>query len=512
MTTQGRISKGMAILVMMVLGACGGSSAPPASNSPPPTGGITGTGAAVSIGTISGFGSVIVNGTHYDTATAMFTVDGQSGSQSDLAVGDVVVVKGTAEDGTTRAIAETVEFDDNVEGPIEAGSISIDPVDPTAGTFVVLGQMVHFDFSTSFDDSISPASIEGLSDGDIVEVSGLVRSDGGIQATRIEPKTLQVGDLFEVTGLVAEPLTATSFMINDLVVDFVTRSATFDNFPSGRNVAVGDPVEVKGEQTLGPAGELIATRVEYKGDRLDGVDGDHMEIEGFITDLADQQTFDVSHQAVSCGAGCTVSTEGVAGGTLALNVKVEVKGQLENGVVVATSVDIRLGNAVRVTAVMEEPVNVDANGDAVSVVLLGITFDVDIRTRFEDKDGSAATEIFNISDLVVGDYLEIRGQEDGSGSVFAVIVERDDPDTETILQGFVETGGANKPTLSILGVTVETNGATVFQNNDGSIITNPDIGFWDRVGDGSLIKAKGTTVMAGPPVTLVAEEVQIQTE
>ena len=511
MTIEGRISKGMAILVMMVLGACGGggSSAPPASNSPPPTGGITGTGAAVSIGTISGFGSVIVNGTHYDTATAMFTVDGQSGSQSDLAVGDVVVVKGTAEDGTTRAIAETVEFDDNVEGPIEAGSISIDPVDPTAGTFVVLGQMVHFDFSTSFDDSIIPASIDGLSDGDIVEVSGLVRSDGGIQATRIEPKTLQVGDLFEVTGLVAGPITATSFMINDLVVDFVTSSATFDNFPSGRNVAVGDPVEVKGEQTLGPAEELIATRVEYKGDRLSGDDGDHMEIEGFITDLTNQQTFDVSHQAVSCGAGCTVSTEGVAGGTLALNVKVEVKGQLENEVLVATSVDIRLGNAVRVTAVMEEPVNVDSTGDAVSIVLLGITFDVDNRTRFEDKDGSAPTEIFNISDIAVGDYLEVRGQEDGSGGVFAVIVERDRPDTETILQGFLQEDPATQP-LTILGVIVETGPATIFEDQNDDPIS--ESAFFTMIQTGSLLKAKGTMIMAGPPVTLVAEEVEIQTE
>jgi hypothetical protein len=517
MTTEGRISKGMAILVMMALGACGGGSAPPAPTSPPPTGGITGTGAFVAFGTVSGFGSIIVNGIEYETLGATFTIDGDlNGSQDDLSVGDVVLVKGSIDDdNVTNGVAESVEFDDSVEGPIEAGSISIEPLDPTAGTFVVLGQMVHFDFNTSFDDSISPASIDGLSDGDIVEVSGLVRSDGGIQATRIEPKTLQVGDLFEVTGLVAGPITATSFMINDLVVDFATRSATFDNFPSGRNVAVGDPVEVKGEQTLGPAGELIATRVEYKGDRLNGEDGDHMEIEGFITALADQQNFHVSHHAVLCGAGCTVTTEGVAGGTLALNVKVEVKGQLENEVLVATSVDIRLGNAVRVTAVMEEPVNVDSTGKAVSIVLLGITFDVDNRTRFEDKDGSASIEIFNISDIAVGDYLEVRGQEDGSGGVFAVIVERDDPDTETILQGFVEIGGANKPTLSILGVIVETNGATVFQNNDGSVITNPDVGFWDRVGDGSLIKAKGTTVtgsLAMPPVTLLAEEVEIQTE
>jgi hypothetical protein len=319
-----------------------------------------------------------------------------------------------------------------------------------------------------------------------------------------------VGDLFEVTGLVAAPLTATSFMINDLVVDFATRSAVFDNFPGGRNVAVGDPVEVKGEQALGPAGELIATRVEYEGDRLNGDDGDHMEIEGFITGLTNQQNFEVSHQAVSCGTGCTVTTQGAAGGTLALNVKVEVKGQLENNVLVATSVDIRLGNAVRVTAVMQEPVNVDGTGKAVSVVLLGITFDVDIRTRFEDKDGNAPTEIFNIKDLAVGDYLEVRGQEGGSGGLFAGLVERDDLDTETIIQGFAIS--VTKPDFDILGVLVQTDGATVFRDEFDNVIADPDTNFWPNVQTGSLLKAKGTMVTPGTPVTLLAEEVEIQVE
>jgi hypothetical protein len=523
MISQKLRSSWLIAVVAASIVACGGSghgdAANPGGGGGGPIGGITGTGAFASLGTVTGFGSIIVNGIEYDTSTATFTIDGDSnGSEDDLAVGDIVLVRGTIDDdNVTNGVAESVEFDDNVEGPIEAGSISIDPVDPTAGTFVVLGQTVHFDSGTSYDDGISPPSIDGLSDGDIVEVSGLVRSDGGVQATRIELKTLQAGDMFEVTGLVSDPLTATSFLINDLVVDFATRSATFDNFPSGRNVAVGDLVEVKGEQILGPNDELIATRVEFKGDRLDGNDGDHMELEGFITDFTSQQIFDVSHQAVNCGAGCVVTTEGMAGGTLALNVKVEVKGQLENGVIVATSVDIRLGNAVRVTAVMQEPVNVDGTGQAVSIVLLGITFDVDARTRFEDKDGSAPIEIFNIVDLAVGDYLEIRGQEDGSGGVFAVIVERDDPDTETILQGFIDVGGANKPTLDILGVRVVTDGATVFQRVDDSIITDPDNGFWDVVGDGSLIKAKGqnSTVsgsLALPPVTFIAEEVEIQLE
>jgi len=508
----------IAIIAALVT-ACGGgggsATTPPPGGGGPPTGGITGTGAFVAVGTVSGFGSIIVNGVEYDTDTATFTIDDDpTPGQDDLAVGDVVVVRGTIDDDNiTNGVAESVEFDDNVEGPIEAGSISIDPLDPTAGTFVVLGQVVHFDFSTSYDDSIVPSSIDGLSDGDIVEVSGLVRADLGIQATRIELKTLLPGDLFEVTGLVAEPLIlGTSFMINGLVVDVATRSAVFDNFPGGRDVAVGDPVEVKGEQTLGPNDELIATRVEYKGDRLNGDDGDHMELEGFITDLTDQQTFDVSHQPVSCGAGCAITTEGAAGGTLALNVKVEVKGQIENNILVATSVDIRLGNAVRVTAVMQEPVNVDGTGKAVSVVLLGITFDVDNRTRFEDKDGNAPTEIFNISDIAVGDYLEVRGQEDGSGGVFAIIVERDDLDTETIIQGFLQEDPATEP-LTILDVIVETGPATVFRDENDNPIS--EAMFLGMVQVGSLIKAKGTTVtgsLALPPVTLLAEEVEIQVE
>ena len=48
--------------------------------------------AVVSKGTITGFGSVIVNGVTYNTSTTTFTIDGAAGTEADLAVGDVVVV------------------------------------------------------------------------------------------------------------------------------------------------------------------------------------------------------------------------------------------------------------------------------------------------------------------------------------------------------------------------------------------------------------------------------------
>jgi hypothetical protein len=133
------------------------------------------------------------------------------------------------------------------------------------------------------------------------------------------------------------------------------------------------------------------------------------------------------------------------------------------------------------------------------------------RTRFEDKTGMVG-DSFNVSNINTDDYVEVRGQEmpAGSGEIFAEIVERDDFDTEAIIQGFIESNGVNRPLITVLGDTIETNGATVFRNDDESVIADPD-DFWGRISDGSLIKAKGTEDMVQPR-RLIAEEVEIQVE
>jgi len=160
---------GILIATLLALTACGGSSGGGATVSPPPpppppVGGITRTGAAVSVGPVTAFGSVVVNGITYDTSSADFTVDGQAAFQTDLKIGDIVVVKGTIDDDNTNAVAETVEFDDNVEGPVSS-------VDKTAmpKTMVVLGQTVIFG-NAIFDDNC-PADPDDLLTVPAVEVS-----------------------------------------------------------------------------------------------------------------------------------------------------------------------------------------------------------------------------------------------------------------------------------------------------------------------------------------------------
>ena len=237
MKAQAGRMTGVLVATILAVSACGGggSSAtpPPPGGTPPPVGGITRTGVAFAVGPVTGFGSVVVNEIRYDTSGAEFIVDGQIATQASLAVGDIVVIKGTMNDDNSNAVATSVEFDDNVEGPVSS-------VDAATEIIIVLGQTVHT-VDAIFDDNC-PATLPELLNVAAVEVSGSVRLDGSIDASRIECKNV-LGEM-EVTGKVSS-LGTDTFMINALVVDYTDIPAMLDNFPSGA-ISADDPVEAKG--------------------------------------------------------------------------------------------------------------------------------------------------------------------------------------------------------------------------------------------------------------------------
>lgn len=430
----------------------------------------------VAKGTITGFGSIIVNGIRFDTASASIDVDGNAGTQSDLKVGYVVVVRGTMNDDGTDAVADAVSSGDLVEGPISA-------INTTAGTITVLGQLIVIGDDTSFDD-ISPASIDGLNVNDTVEVSGFFLADGSISATRIERKS--AGSEFEVTGHISN-LTATTFQINDLTVDF--SAAQLDDFPAG-SPENGQRVEVKGNN-LGGNGQLLATRVEFKGDELEADDGDQVEIEGFITLFESALDFEVDGIPVITNAS-TVFENGESG-DLALNSKVEVEGPIDaNGIITATKVQIKLANFIRIEGIVELVTDT-------SVTILGVQINVDSLTRFEDKS-AVRLEIFGQTDINVGDYLETRGFEIASG-VVATRVEREDFDDEVAIRAFVDSVSA--PNFTIRGVPIETNAATVFRDTLDQVIPAGDF-FAQAMG--RLVEAEGSPNNGG----ILANEVEME--
>ena len=183
--TRNRLKTFSIAVVTAVIAACSG-------------GGGGGVGVAgierlgVSTGVVTGYGSIFVNEQEIGTLGSDFLIDDSPGSEDDLEVGDVVIV--TFDPDTATPNATTVFSNEIVEGPI-------DSINTAQSQLVVAGQTVLVDGGTSFDDSISPASLDGLSQGQFVEISGLFDANGVIRATRIEPGLGQVEVHGTITNL-----------------------------------------------------------------------------------------------------------------------------------------------------------------------------------------------------------------------------------------------------------------------------------------------------------------------
>lgn len=428
----------------LAIGGCGGGGGN--SNQ---LGGIEGTGFA--FGAITGFGSVIVNGVEFSTTGTTFNIDGRAGTQADLRVGQVVAVVGPINANGTTGTATSVSFDDSVEGPI-------DSVDVPSGLLVVLGQTVRIDGGTAFDDGVAICRLEALLPGQAVEVSGFRDTTGVVRATRIECKA--AGGEFEVTGTVAALDTnQRRFQVGGLTVDY--SQAQLQNFPGGQPVN-GQTVEVKG--TAVNAGVLTATRVEFKSPTLPVNNGDRVELEGLITRFASAADFDVAGQRVATTAA-TRFEDCPAPFNPPLNTKVEVEGTLNNGVINAEKVECRIGTDLRVSAAVDA-ISVATN----TLTVLGISITVSAATRFEDKS-DADLSPFRLSDLRVGDFVEVRGGPGATpNSIDAALLERDEPENRVELRGIAEN--VAQPDFQILGVTVRTDGGTEFQDEADNTISS----------------------------------------
>lgn len=440
-----------AVVLTAIVVACGGGYGGMSGNYMPPV--ASNAPASVSVGAITGFGSVHVNGKKFETTSTTITVDGRAATQGDLRVGDVIEVKGHHDSTSGKDIADEIEMHSNVQGPVSS-------IDATALTLVVLGQTVIVSSDTSFGDGITPASLAGIAMGDILQVSGMSSTNGDIQATRIERKP--AGAPFRVIGTAASTdSTAMTLKINALTVDF--SAATLSDFPA-TGPKDGDLVEAAGT-SLGAAGDLQATRLELRtGKELKAdVDGS-VQIEGLVTRYVSATDFDVSGRPVTTSSATTF--EGGAATDLALNVRVEVEGAVDStGVLAATKVRIERASDTRIVAQADA---VDATAGTVRV--LGIQVSVTAMTRFEDHSADNVNT-FSVADIHTGDWLEIRGTENpaGSNAVVAMRLERRSAQSNVLLTGVVKT--AAQPALTILSVAVATTPTTQFGDASGATIT-----------------------------------------
>ena len=294
------------------------------------TSGISGSGLPVAMGTIDGFGSIFVNGVEFDTSNATIIMDGELATEDDLGVGMVVLVEGTVNPDGVTGIAETVIFDDEVEGPITAIEVN---ANGDAKLITVLGVSIIVERTGTVFENVT---FETLSVGNVVEVSGFPEGIASLRATRVEKKadSYGAGQVVEIKGFISG-LQATEFLIGAQRVDFAT--ADLADVPGGV-LNEGDYVEVYG--TL--EGELlVASRIESEDTAaINPTPGATFTVQGGIRNFVSISNFDVAGINVDA-SGATLTPADL---NLGNGVAVEVTGVWEEETLVAVTVESRRGD------------------------------------------------------------------------------------------------------------------------------------------------------------------------
>ncbi len=401
--------KVFALSLFTIIASCGGGGGGGNDSS---VAGISGTGITAT-GTIDGFGSIFVNGIEFETNSASVILDSSAATETDLRLGMVVTVRGTVNADGTTGTADSVNFDDEVQGPI---SSILNDADGISKTLNVLGVSVFVDkLSTVFDG----VSFDTLAINDVVEVSGFFNTSSVLVSTRVEKKENFVAGSseIEVKGSVTN-LNANQFTLGSFNVDFT--SADLSDIPSG-NLSDGLFVEVKG--TLSGT-TITATRIEIEDGLFDNDEG-NVSVEGLITDFINAGNFKVSGQSVNAASAQLFPASLI----LRNGIKVEVEGNIANGILAAQRVEAR-GGEIRLSASIQS-LNINNNsGDITLAFSTGnLVFSVNSQTELRDQTGN-----FNpltLADLRTGDFLEVRAFLNNA-QITATEVRLDDPDDDII--------------------------------------------------------------------------------
>lgn len=481
----------LSVIAAGVLYACGGGGGGVGTDSA----GIGGTGVSAN-GSITGFGSIFVNGIEFETDNANIMIDGVPVSENDLSQGMIVRVDGsnlsTGVGGNRSANASTVSFDGIIEGPVATEPAL--SADLTEKSFSVLGVTVVVDErSTVFRRGVTFANI-ALNNR--LTISGFFDANGALRATYVALDgtsfTPNVSEV-EARGVV-ENYDGSSFDLRltagvSITVN-VDGSTDLDDLPNDM-IVNGLFVEVEG--TIASLGATTINASEIEDDSFDD-NFDNFIVTGSINSYVSNAQFNIGNQPVD--ASNALFSPRRLETNLGNGAVIQVQGRVVNGVLVATSVEQRRGDIEIESRVQ----SVDLVNNVITMMFpnsqsinVNVTFD----TQFEDDDDDDSNDDnrsrFGIGDIRTGDFLEIEAYLIG-GEVFASEIERERENDGIELQGPVSAFDRAMGTITILGVTYNTNASTEFEDGDPDIINasqffrllNPGdvVGIEDDNGDG----------------------------
>lgn len=497
-----------AALTAIAIAGCGGGGGStgtadaPASAAPPAQTPSEAGMPVTSMGVITGFGSIIVNGVRHavvdDTVVAIEDESEITGDDSALRLGMRVRIE-AIESGGTRT-AQRIEYDEDLKGP--ALDVIADSSDPTLGTFRVVNQLVTVDENTVFDDDVgnndgvsgidirdlAPANLTG-SGPMIVEVSGFT-TETGILATRID-RVNEVSTDFAQQGVSDDELEVKGF-VDSVAADggsLVVNGATFllsgatleDGLVAGPDL-LGLFIEVKAD--IDDMGNLIAVRVEREDSFSNNDDGE-FEIEGVL-----QSVDTVATPNLVVINGVSIEVADASGLVSRVGQRIEIKGSFgSNGVPVIDQTKLEVERTVRT----EDRVSEVSVASGVFTTRLGLEIQPTTSSRVEDdldENGDHLTPDAFLGRLSENDHVEARGFIDGDALVWSRIEREDEDELECQLRGPVDAGSIADPEFSILGVTVDTTGLENDDFEDASGLSIGRAAFFDQLNVGDVVHAQ----------------------
>jgi hypothetical protein len=436
----------LTVVALSVLAACGGGGSggggEPASPAAPVD--TTVLSAAVDVsGTITGFGSVIIDGVKYDDTQTSVSTDTNPAAPTAAALTDLKLgmrVEGKLKNGVMTDLVMQA----SLVGPVAA-------LDATATSFTLYGQTVKVSVTGA-----TPTAFEGVQDfaglmaGDWVEVHGTVDANKAIVATRIERKPQ--GDSakgLRVGGVISNlDTTAKTFKFNDQTIDY--SAATFK--PAGAVPVNGATAAVYSDQ-LPTAGVLKAKSVALSKPE----EGKELRVGGRISAYTSLADFTVSGVRVNAS---TATLEGGVAADVAAGASVGIEGVVTGEVLKATKLRI-----------MKTPADVKASLagqvtdwlSATSFKVRGTTVDASAATF----TGGAATDLGN------GAWLLVSGTVQGDVLKASSIAFKAPPAAKpTSLKGEVRDYNATTGSFRFLGLTVNLSSTVEYVGGNASNLVN----------------------------------------
>ncbi|MEJ2609022.1 MAG: DUF5666 domain-containing protein [Candidatus Thiodiazotropha sp.] len=418
-------------LLIATLCSCGGGGGSQVAE-----GGIGGTG--ISMGRVTGFGSIFVNGIEYETNNASFTVNNSTGSQSDLAIGMVVQISGSNDQLTGIGEAASVEYNSLLEGVLDRNDMA------TNNTLTIMSQVISVDLDSVYENPIDSTLLVDLPINSVVEVSGFTDGNGDILATRIEVKSLDwAEDKLEVSGVVNN-ISGTRFMIGSLIIEAA------DALPIPTQ---GTFVKVEGDSFSGSIFEADSIAIEGDGTPLVAEDGKDVEIEGRITTSLDSNNlFALNGQSVDASATLySGQLSQIVVGRIA-----KVQGIMSGSTLLAEKICLQV-----TTSEKGELADILGSGDvdtsAGTITLLGQTIQINNSTIMDSDLRGEST--FTLSQLNAGDYLEAKVYFENDILIASKLEREQTPSHHTATaKGIPEWVDTN--TIRLFGVPIDTSGVS----------------------------------------------------